>query len=81
MNVMPMPDGVRAKVHYHKTIETIADMLSGNCTVRYGDAMEQSLEVRAGDQIFFSGNMPDAPCNDSGATCTWLVLHASGSDY
>ena len=80
MNVLPMPDGARAKVHHHQSIETIAYMLSGNCTVRYGDAMERSVEVRIGDQVFIPGNVPHAPCNDSGAPCTWIVVHASGSD-
>ncbi|MGC1997307.1 MAG: hypothetical protein WA704_25750, partial [Pseudolabrys sp.] len=37
MNVLPMPDGARAKVHYHKGIETIAYLLSGECIVYYGD--------------------------------------------
>ena len=27
MNVLPMPDGARAKVHYHRGIETIAYLL------------------------------------------------------
>ena len=43
MNVMPMPPGARAKVHYHKEIETIAYMLEGECAVYYGDDLEQRL--------------------------------------
>ncbi|MGY9056512.1 MAG: cupin domain-containing protein, partial [Alphaproteobacteria bacterium] len=35
MNVLPMPAGAKAKVHYHKGIETIAYLLEGACTVRY----------------------------------------------
>ena len=41
MNVMPMPPGARAKVHYHKGIETIAYMLAGECGVYYGDNLER----------------------------------------
>ena len=33
MNVLPMPDGGRAKVHYHRGIETIAYLLEGECAV------------------------------------------------
>ena len=33
MNIMPMPPGARAKAHYHKGIETIAYMLTGECYV------------------------------------------------
>jgi uncharacterized RmlC-like cupin family protein len=36
MNVLPMPDGARAKVHYHRGIETIAYLLEGKCAVHYG---------------------------------------------
>ena len=37
MNVMPMPNGAQAKVHYHDKIETIAYLLEGTCRVYYGD--------------------------------------------
>jgi uncharacterized RmlC-like cupin family protein len=33
MNVMPMPNGARAKAHYHNDIETIAYLIEGECVV------------------------------------------------
>jgi uncharacterized RmlC-like cupin family protein len=80
MNVLPMPDGARAKVHYHKAIETIAYLLEGECAVYYGDKVERCALMRAGDQMFLPADVPHAPCNESGAPCTWLVVHSSGSD-
>jgi uncharacterized RmlC-like cupin family protein len=80
MNILPMPAGARAKVHYHDKIETIAYLLEGECTVRYGDRMEHALKVQAGDHFFVPADVPHAPCNESGAACTWLVVHSSGSD-
>ena len=80
MNVLPMPPGARAKVHYHKGIETIAYLLDGQCAVYYGDNLEHRADVRAGDQIFVPADVPHAPANDSGAPCRWLVVHSSGSD-
>jgi uncharacterized RmlC-like cupin family protein len=80
MNILPMPAGAKAKAHYHKDIETIAYLLEGECAVYHGDAMEYREIVRAGDQIFVPGNVPHAPCNESGAACKWLVVHSSGSD-
>jgi len=80
MNVMPMPPGARAKVHYHKGIETIAYMLTGECAVYYGDALEKRVLVRAGEQVFCPADVPHAPCNESGKPCTWIVVHSSGSD-
>ena len=80
MNVLPMPAGGRAKVHYHKGIETIAYLLDGECNVYYGDKLEHRALVKAGDQIFVPPDVPHAPINESGAPCRWLVVHASGDD-
>jgi uncharacterized RmlC-like cupin family protein len=80
MNVLPMPAGARARVHYHRGIETIAYLLEGTCSVYYGERLEQRATVRAGDQIFIPADVPHAPCNDSGTVCTWIVVHACGSD-
>ena len=33
MNVLPVPVGGRAKVHYHQGIETIAYLLEGECAI------------------------------------------------
>ena len=80
MNVLPMPDGARAKVHYHRGIETIAYLLEGECAVYYGEKLERRAAVRAGDQMFIPPDVPHAPYNESGAPCTWLVVHSAGSD-
>jgi uncharacterized RmlC-like cupin family protein len=80
MNVLPMPDGARAKAHYHRNIETISYLLEGRCTVHYGERLESHCEVRAGDQVFIPADVPHAPYNRSGAPCTWIVVHSSGSD-
>jgi len=80
MNIMPMPPGARAKAHYHNGIETIAYMLTGECFVYYGDNLEQRVHVQTGDQCFVPVDVPHAPCNESGAPCTWIVVHSSGSD-
>lgn len=80
MNVLPMPTGARAKVHYHRAIETIAYLLDGECAVYYGENVEYRAIMRAGDQMFLPADVPHAPCNESGAPCIWLVVHSSGSD-
>ena len=80
MNVLPMPPGAVAKAHYHEGIETIAYMLEGNCRVYYGDDLEKWVDVDQGDQCFVAADVPHAPCNQSGAPCTWIVVHSAGSD-
>ena len=80
MNVMPMPPGAVAKVHYHKGIETIAYMLSGECVVYYGDRLSKSFVVKEGEQCYLAADVPHAPRNESENPCTWIVVHSSGSD-
>jgi uncharacterized RmlC-like cupin family protein len=38
------------------------------------------VTLRAGDQIFIPADLLHAPCNESAAACTWIVVHACGSD-
>ena len=80
MNVLPMPAGARAKVHYHEGIETIAYLLDGKCIVYFGENVERSAQVHAGEQIYIPADVPHAPSNESDAPCTWMVVHSSGSD-
>jgi uncharacterized RmlC-like cupin family protein len=80
MNILPMPPGAKAKVHYHKGIETISYLLEGECIVYYGDELEKHVLVKARDQVFIPADVPHAPSNESGAPCTWIVTHSSGSD-
>ena len=80
MNVLPMRPGARAKVHFHRGIKTIAYLLEGRCAVYYGERLERRAEVGSGEQIFLPADVPHAPSNESGAPCTWIVVHSSGSD-
>src|ERR1700684_4197997 len=52
LNVLPVPPGAKAKVHYHKGIETIAYLLEGECSVFYGDKLDHRVMVQAGDQVY-----------------------------
>jgi uncharacterized RmlC-like cupin family protein len=70
----------RAKVHYHRGVETIAYLLEGECSVYYGKKLEHRVSIGGGDQIFMPADVPHAPSNESGAPCTWIVVHSSGSD-
>ena len=80
MNVLPMPAGVRAKIHFHENIETIAYLLEGECTVFHGENLENQTVVRAGEQIFIPGNVSHVPYNLGNEKCVWVVVHSSGSD-
>ena len=80
MNVLPVPAGGRAKVHYHRGIETIAYQLDGECALYYGDRLEHRITVFAGEQVYVPADVPHAPSNESTASCKIIVVHSSGSD-
>ena len=67
MNILPMPSGAQAKVHFHKGIETIAYLLEGECAVYYGENLECRALVRSGDQVYIPADVPHAPRNESGS--------------
>ncbi len=80
MAVLPMPPGARAKVHHHEGIETIAYLLEGECTVHFGPGLAGQVAVRQGEQVYIPGGVAHSPSNESGKSCTWIVVHGSGDD-
>ncbi|MCG6883234.1 MAG: cupin domain-containing protein [Silicimonas sp.] len=80
MNLLPIPDGVMAKAHYHDGIETIAYVIEGEIVVHYGDELEKQVIVKAGEHCLVGAGVPHAPRNASGAMSRALIAHSSGSD-
>jgi uncharacterized RmlC-like cupin family protein len=78
--VLPMQPGMRAKVHYHNEIETIACLIEGECAVFYGDQLEHRALLHAGECLYLPADIPHAPFNQSGAPCTWVVTHSAADD-
>ena len=46
-----VPAGARSRPHYHEGCESSLYMLSGSVRVRWGDELEQQLEVTPGDML------------------------------
>jgi uncharacterized RmlC-like cupin family protein len=55
-------------------------MLEGACAVYFGDQLERRLFVQQGETAYMPADVPHAPVNESGAPCTWIVVHSAGSD-
>lgn len=47
-----VPPGSRSRPHYHDACESALYMLSGGIRVVWGDRLEQSLELEAGDMLY-----------------------------
>ena len=47
-----VPPGSRSRPHYHDACESALYMLSGAIRVVWGDRLEESLELEAGDMLY-----------------------------
>lgn len=47
-----VPAGARSRPHYHEGCESALYMLSGSIRIRWGDRLEQELEVTPGDMLY-----------------------------
>ena len=52
MGIFRVPAGSRGRPHYHDNCESALYMLSGRIAIRYGEHLEQSLEVVPGDLLY-----------------------------
>ncbi len=47
-----VPAGARSLPHYHEGCESAVYMLSGGLLVKWGDRLEQELELEPGDMVY-----------------------------
>ena len=52
MGVFRAPAGARSRPHYHEHCESAVYMLSGRLEVRWGDRLEDRVEIGAGDMVY-----------------------------
>jgi uncharacterized RmlC-like cupin family protein len=52
MGKFRVPAGARSRPHFHAECESAVYMLSGRLRVRFGDHLEQSFEIGAGDLVY-----------------------------
>ena len=47
-----VPAGARSRPHYHEGCESAVYMLSGELEVKWGDHLEQTVTIGAGDMVY-----------------------------
>ena len=52
MGVFRVPAGGRSRPHYHANCESAVYMLSGRLLVRWGDNLEDAVELEPGDMVY-----------------------------
>jgi uncharacterized RmlC-like cupin family protein len=52
MGIFRLPAGARSRPHYHADCESACYMLSGGMRIRWGERLEQSVELQKGDMLW-----------------------------
>ncbi len=52
MGVFRVPPGARSRPHYHEGCESAVYMLGGRLLVRWGERLEESVELGRGDLVY-----------------------------
>lgn len=52
MGVFRVPAGASSQPHYHERCESAVYLLSGRLEVRWGDRLEQVVEIGRGDMVY-----------------------------
>lgn len=52
MGVFRVPAGGRSRPHYHANCESAVYMLSGRLLVRWGDNLEDAVDLEPGDMVY-----------------------------
>ena len=80
MTVVNLPDGARAKTHFHRGIETAVYVIEGETEMFFGDRLQERLVARAGEYVYVPADMPHMVINRSGAPCRAVVAHTAADD-
>ena len=52
MGLVRVPAGARSRPHFHQNCESAVYMVKGAIEIRWGDRLEDALEVREGDMLY-----------------------------
>jgi uncharacterized RmlC-like cupin family protein len=52
MGIFRLPAGARSRPHYHADCESACYMLSGQMRIRWGERLEQVVELEQGDMLW-----------------------------
>ncbi|MGL6211724.1 MAG: cupin domain-containing protein [Paracoccaceae bacterium] len=73
MHLLTIPPGGRAKAHKHATHETAIYMLEGTTVMYWGQALENRMEVAAGDLLYIPADTPHLPLNPGPGPATAVI--------
>jgi uncharacterized RmlC-like cupin family protein len=73
MHLLTIPEGGRAKAHKHQTHETAIYMLEGTTIMHWGQRLEHTMEISAGELLYIPADMPHLPFNPGPGPATAVI--------
>jgi uncharacterized RmlC-like cupin family protein len=73
MHLLTIPPGGRAKAHKHATHETAIYVLSGTTIMHWGERLENTMEISAGELLYIPADMPHLPFNPGPEPATAII--------
>ena len=80
MHLLTIPPGGRAKAHKHATHETAIYGLSGTTVMYWGAALENRMEISAGEMLYIPADMPHLPFNPGPAPATAVIARTDPNE-
>ncbi len=80
MHLLTIPPGARAKAHLHESHETAIYVLSGWAVTYFGERLEESAELHAGEMMYIPAGMPHLPANISDAPCSAVIARTDPNE-
>lgn len=73
MHLLTIPPGGRAKAHKHANHETAIYVLSGTTIMHWGERLENTMEISAGELLYIPADMPHLPFNPGPEPATAVI--------
>lgn len=73
MHLLTIPPGGRARAHKHATHETAIYVLSGTTIMHWGERLENTMEISAGELLYIPADMPHLPYNPGPEPATAVI--------
>ena len=80
MHLLTIPPGGRAKAHKHATHETAIYVLSGTTIMYWGAALENRMEIAAGEMLYIPADMPHLPFNPGPGPATAVIARTDPNE-
>ena len=80
MHLLTIPPGGRAKAHKHATHETAIYVLSGTTVMYWGAALENRMEIAAGEMLYIPADMPHLPLNPGPEPATAVIARTDPNE-